>query len=111
MGRCPGAITSCRTVRHAKEGALCSDKSIDNQFTLLWRATPNGLYGVESVETRQVSADELGFLYGSAQIFLFVLAVGAFITITMKTGAIETGIEPARAPVPPQPGHCWSRSS
>ena len=74
-------------------GALCSDKSIDNRFTLLWRATPNGLYGVESVATHQVSADEEGFLYGSAQIFMFVLAVGAFITITMKTGAIETGIK------------------
>jgi uncharacterized ion transporter superfamily protein YfcC len=31
-------------------------------------------------------------LYGSAQIFMFVLAVGAFITMVMKTGAIETGI-------------------
>ena len=39
-----------------------------------------------------VGADEIGFLYGSAQIFLFVLAVGAFITVTMKTGAIQTGI-------------------
>jgi uncharacterized ion transporter superfamily protein YfcC len=28
-----------------------------------------------------------------ANVFLFVLAVGAFITVTMKTGAIETGIE------------------
>jgi len=40
-----------------------------------------------------VGADERGFLYGSAQIFLFVLAVGAFITMTMRTGAIETGIK------------------
>ena len=39
-----------------------------------------------------MSADEQGFLYGSAMIFLFVLAVGAFITVTMKTGAIQTGI-------------------
>ena len=39
-----------------------------------------------------MSADESGFLYGSAKIFLFVLAVGAFITVTMKTGAIQTGI-------------------
>ena len=31
-------------------------------------------------------------LYGSAMIFLFVLAVGAFITVTMKTEAIQTGI-------------------
>ena len=42
--------------------------------------------------SRLVGADEEGFLYGSAQIFLFVLAIGAFITVTMKTGAIETGI-------------------
>ena len=33
-----------------------------------------------------------GFLYGSAAIFFFVLAVGAFITVTMKTEAIQTGI-------------------
>ena len=39
-----------------------------------------------SAPTRQ------GVLYGSAMIFLFVLAVGAFITVTMKTGAIQTGI-------------------
>ena len=47
---------------------------------------------MESTETAYISADEEGFLYGSAQIFFFVLAVGAFITMTMKTGAIETGI-------------------
>ena len=39
-----------------------------------------------------MSADETGALYGSAMIFLFVLAVGAFITVTMKTEAIQTGI-------------------
>src|SRR5205814_10306959 len=35
---------------------------------------------------------ESGFLYGSAAIFVFVLAVGAFITVTMKSEAIQTGI-------------------
>ena len=78
---------------HGVEGPLCATDSFVDRSRLLWRATPNGLYGVESTATRQVSADEEGFLYGSAQIFLFVLAVGAFITITMKTGAIETGIK------------------
>ena len=39
-----------------------------------------------------VGPDETGFLYGSAPIFLFVLAVGAFITVTLKTEAIQTGI-------------------
>ena len=70
----------------------CTSNDFVDRFTMLWRATPTGLYGVESVATHQVSADEEGFLYGSAQIFMFVLAVGAFITITMKTGAIEAGI-------------------
>src|SRR6478735_3044502 len=76
----------------AQAGAPCIDKSLVAQFRLLWRAPPNGLYGVQSTKTQYVSADEEGFLYGSAQIFFFVLAVGAFITMTMKTGAIETGI-------------------
>jgi uncharacterized ion transporter superfamily protein YfcC len=92
-GPIPGSYHELPNCDDATAGELCSNRSLSQQFGLLWRATPNGLYGVESVETRQVSADELGFLYGSAQIFLFVLAVGAFITMTMKTGAIETGIK------------------
>jgi uncharacterized ion transporter superfamily protein YfcC len=74
------------------EGEPCSDKSLDAQFGLLWRSPPNGLYGIENPRTGQITPDERGFLYGSAQIFLFVLAVGAFITVTMKTEAIQTGI-------------------
>jgi uncharacterized ion transporter superfamily protein YfcC len=69
----------------------CIDKSLRSQFEKLWDAPPSGLYGVENIEGF-VGGDEVGVLYGSAKIFLFVLAVGAFITVTMKTGAIETGI-------------------
>ena len=87
----PGTYTELPGCDAVAEGEACVDKSPLAQFRLLWTATPNGLYGIESPIGR-VSADELGFLYGSAQIFLFVLAVGAFITMTMKTGAIETGI-------------------
>ncbi|HEX6027300.1 MAG TPA: hypothetical protein VFZ00_35195 [Solirubrobacter sp.] len=71
--------------------ALCVDKSLDKQFGDLWNSPPNGLYGIENAQGR-VGGDEEGFLYGSAKIFLFVLAVGAFITVTMTTGAIQTGI-------------------
>ena len=92
-GPIPGSYHELPNCDDAVADELCSNRSLSHQFGLLWRATPNGLYGVESVTTRQVSADEEGFLYGSAQIFLFVLAVGAFITMTMKTGAIETGIK------------------
>jgi uncharacterized ion transporter superfamily protein YfcC len=69
----------------------CSDKSLEHRFDILWDAPPNGLYGVEN-ERGFVGGDEEGFLYGSAKIFLFVIAIGAFITVTMQTGAIQAGI-------------------
>jgi uncharacterized ion transporter superfamily protein YfcC len=71
-------------------GIPCADKSFTFRFKQLWNAPPNGLYGVENSQGF-VGASEEGFLYGSAAIFFFVLAVGAFITVTMKTEAIQTG--------------------
>ena len=82
-------IPSCSTV---DEGTLCVDKSPLTMFQNLWVATPNGLYGIED-ETGSVQAYNQGFLFGSAEIFLFVLVMGAFIAVTMKTGAIELGIK------------------
>jgi uncharacterized ion transporter superfamily protein YfcC len=72
-------------------GVNCVDTSFSYRFKQLWDAPPNGLYGVEG-PNGTVGPWEGGFLYGSAAIFLFVLAVGAFITVTMKTDAIQTGI-------------------
>ncbi|HEX6763066.1 MAG TPA: hypothetical protein VF094_09715 [Gaiellaceae bacterium] len=72
-------------------GENCVDTSFSYRFKQLWNAPPNGLYGVEA-GNGFVGPWEQGFLYGSAAIFLFVLAVGAFITVTMKTEAIQTGI-------------------
>jgi uncharacterized ion transporter superfamily protein YfcC len=81
----PGAKTVGET------GQPCVDTSFTFRFKQLWDAPPNGLYGVESARGF-VGPWEEGFLYGSAAIFFFVLAVGAFITVTMKTEAIQTGI-------------------
>jgi uncharacterized ion transporter superfamily protein YfcC len=72
-------------------GENCVDTDFTYRFKQLWNAPPNGLYGVEA-PNGFVGPWEGGFLYGSAAIFLFVLAVGAFITVTMKTEAIQTGI-------------------
>ncbi len=72
-------------------GQPCVDTAFTFRFKQLWDAPPNGLYGVESAKGF-VGPWEEGFLYGSAAIFFFVLAVGAFITVTMKTEAIQTGI-------------------
>jgi uncharacterized ion transporter superfamily protein YfcC len=90
-GPVPGTYAELPSCSEASEGALCAETSFTFRFKQLWTATPNGLYGIEN-ERGFVGADESGFLYGSAMIFLFVLAVGAFITVTMKTGAIQTGI-------------------
>jgi uncharacterized ion transporter superfamily protein YfcC len=75
----------------AEPGVNCVDTSFTYRFKQLWNAPPNGLYGVEA-SNGFVGPWENGILYGSAAIFLFVLAVGAFITVTMKTEAIQTGI-------------------
>jgi uncharacterized ion transporter superfamily protein YfcC len=87
----PGTYARLPACSDVADGTLCVDKSLLEQFTKLWDAPPSGLYGVEN-ELGFVGADEVGTLYGSAQIFLFVLAIGAFITVTMKTEAIQTGI-------------------
>jgi len=87
----PGTYRELPSCSNAQGDELRVETSFDRRFKQLWIAAPNGLYGIES-DSGFVSADEQGFLYGSAMIFLFVLAVGAFITVTMKTGAIQTGI-------------------
>lgn len=90
-GPVPGSYSELPSCDAAGKGEECIDKSLSAQFTRLWTATPNGLYGVQNDEGR-VGADESGFLYGSAQIFLFVLAVGSFVTVTMRTEALQRGI-------------------
>ena len=90
-GPVPGSYRELPSCSNATGDTLCVETSFDQRLKQLWVAPPNGLYGIEN-ERGFVSADETGTLYGSAMIFLFVLAVGAFITVTMKTGAIQTGI-------------------
>lgn len=52
----------------------------------------NGLYGIQDSETGFVDPDASGVLYGSAGVFLFVLAIGMFITVMFATGALDRGI-------------------
>jgi uncharacterized ion transporter superfamily protein YfcC len=46
----------------------------------------------EAVNADNVSVNNEGALYGSIGVGLFVLMIGAFITMTMKSGAIAAGI-------------------
>jgi len=66
----------------AKRAALppTADGEIDpDTITLLGPKAPIGPY-------------ENGSLFGAVQVFFFVLAIGAFITVTIATGALDAGI-------------------
>jgi uncharacterized ion transporter superfamily protein YfcC len=58
----------------------------------LFLSPVNGLYGIQDQQTHAVSPDKVGTLFGGAEVFLFVLAVGAFITVMFATGALDRGI-------------------
>jgi uncharacterized ion transporter superfamily protein YfcC len=90
-GQAPADAAAAPGATYGESGLPCVDTAFTFRFKQLWDSAPNGLYGVENGKGF-VGPWEEGFLYGSAAIFLFVLAVGAFITVTMKTEAIQTGI-------------------
>jgi uncharacterized ion transporter superfamily protein YfcC len=51
----------------------------------------NGLYGIEG-EDGSVSVWNSGELFGAIDVALFILVIGGFLGVTMKTGAIQNGI-------------------
>ncbi len=70
----------------------------------------NGLYGIESAEDGSISVWNSGELFGAIDVALFILVIGGFLGVTMKTGAIQAGIgadrdqiEGPRAPDDPDP--------
>ena len=52
----------------------------------------NGLYGIESAEDGSISFYNSGELFGAIDVALFVLVIGGFLGVTMKTGAIQGAI-------------------
>lgn len=69
-----------------------SGLSFTDRLLQLLLAPVNGLYGVQDAETGFIGPYESGELFGAAGVFLFVVAIGMFITVALRTGAIETGI-------------------
>lgn len=69
-----------------------ADFSFTDRLYQLFMAPVNGLYGIESGETGFIGPYESGELFGAAGVFLFVLAIGVFITMTMRSGAIDAGL-------------------
>jgi uncharacterized ion transporter superfamily protein YfcC len=51
----------------------------------------NGLYGIEG-EDGTIDVWNVGELFGAIDVALFILVIGGFLGVTMKTGAIQGGI-------------------
>ena len=65
--------------------------SFADRLMQLFLAPVNGLYGVQNADGF-IGPYESGELYGAAGVFLFVIAIGIFITMAMATGAIDNGV-------------------
>jgi uncharacterized ion transporter superfamily protein YfcC len=68
------------------------DASPQRIFLDSLQAPINGMYGIEDPETGNVDVFNTGALFGAIDVALFILVIGGFIGITMKTGAIQAGI-------------------
>jgi uncharacterized ion transporter superfamily protein YfcC len=55
-------------------------------------APVNGLYGLQDPETGVVLPFGVGRLFGAVGVFAFVLAIGAFMTMVLATGALDVAI-------------------
>ena len=55
------------------------------------KAPINGLYGIED-ETGNISFWNYGEPFGAIDVALFIIIIGGFLGVTMKTGAINAGI-------------------
>jgi uncharacterized ion transporter superfamily protein YfcC len=51
----------------------------------------NGLYGIENAKGN-ISYYNSGTLFGAIDVALFIIVIGGFLGVTMKTGAIQAGI-------------------
>jgi uncharacterized ion transporter superfamily protein YfcC len=71
--------------------AVTNDASIMDRVKDLFLAPINGLYGLVT-DGGHITPGGSGELFGAASVFLFILAIGAFITVTMRTGALDIGI-------------------
>lgn len=69
-----------------------SPLSFGDRVAELLFAPINGVYGIQDGETGFVHPDNLGRMFGSVGVILFIMALGAFIAVSFETRALETAI-------------------
>jgi uncharacterized ion transporter superfamily protein YfcC len=69
-----------------------SPQDVGERVEDFFLAPVNGLYGLQDPETGIVRPFGVGRLFGAVGVFAFVLAIGAFMTMVLATGALDTAI-------------------
>jgi uncharacterized ion transporter superfamily protein YfcC len=69
-----------------------SPQAFNERVEDFFLAPVNGLYGLQDPETGFVRPFGVGTLFGAVGVFAFVLAIGAFMTMVLATGALDTAI-------------------
>ena len=69
-----------------------SPQAFDERVEDFFLAPVNGLYGLQDPETGFVRPFGVGSLFGAVGVFAFVLAIGAFMTMVLATGALDVAI-------------------
>jgi uncharacterized ion transporter superfamily protein YfcC len=67
-------------------------QAFDERVEDFFLAPVNGLYGLQDPETGFVRPFGVGSLFGAVGVFAFVLAIGAFMTMVLATGALDVAI-------------------
>jgi uncharacterized ion transporter superfamily protein YfcC len=58
----------------------------------LMLAPVNGMYGIQDAATGRVGPFNKGRMFGSVEVFLFILSIGGFMGVVFATGALDLGI-------------------
>jgi uncharacterized ion transporter superfamily protein YfcC len=69
-----------------------SPQAFNERVEDFFLAPVNGLYGLQDPETGFVRPFGIGRLFGAVGVFAFVLAIGAFMTMVLATGALDVAI-------------------
>jgi uncharacterized ion transporter superfamily protein YfcC len=69
-----------------------SPQGLNERVEDFFLAPVNGLYGLQDPETGFVRPFGVGSLFGAVSVFAFVLAIGAFMTMVLATGALDVAI-------------------
>ena len=71
---------------------VASPLDVGGRVRDLLLAPINGMYGIQDPATRLIAPSNRGKLFGSVEVFLFILSIGGFMSVVFATGALERGV-------------------